>query len=983
MSDQSFDDETVSNTEPLESPPRSLERGACIDRYIIVDRLGSGGMGVVYKAFDPDLGRPVAVKLLNVDPQESSRQRQRLLREAQALAKLSHPNVISVHDVGTVGDDVFIAMEFVEGRTLRAWLTQTKRSVREVLDVFLAAGEGLAAAHRAGLVHRDFKPDNVMVGDDGRVRVLDFGLAKNATLEQLPADGGAPSHYPQTGGDTVDLRAPGTTRRAGERETPPTPAAPLQVLDSGRLLATPLTRIGSVLGTPRYMAPEQHLGEAVDERADQFSFCLSLYEALYDALPFVGSTRREAVLEGRVEEPPAGARVPRWLRQVLVRGLAVDPVSRYASMASLLAALRADPTVARRRRMIAVATLAMLGITALAWRIQLRHQASLCRGAERKLVGVWDPGRRVSVRTAFRSSGARYADAVLQTVERAFDDYAQSWLAMDVDACEATRVRREQPSQVLDLRVACLDDRLFQLKTLVDVFATADAKLVEGATQSARSLPSLDLCTDVAALAARTPPRDPEMRRRVEDVRQQLAGANALGLAARYDQGVVAAQKAVAEAQKLDYRPIEAEAELQLGTELDGHGDYRDAEHAFSQALAAATDAHGDELATRATVGLIRELGVRLSKFDDADRWALLGESQARQLQRKDELLGRFYSQRSALRRAESRYDEALADANRALEIQKRALGPDHDSVAETYCNLADIHWYRSHFAEALESYGHCLAIDQRNLGFDHPRVALTLNGMANVYGDSGDHTRALELYQRALEILKRVQPDHPSVALIYNNIGGDLYSQGKASEAFENFKFALEAWQKRFGPSQRTVMALNNMASAKVAMNQPAEALRYAKEGVAMCERVLGPSHQACGVFWGTLGEAHRGTRQLDEALRDFQRAAAVIEKAVGNDHPDLVLPLLGIGRVNLARHAATDAKAPLERALAIREKQPGDGLELADVRFTLAQAWWQIGNRLGARSLVLQAHATYAKAGAGTRQALAETETWLEAHH
>jgi serine/threonine-protein kinase len=365
-----------------------LPRGSSVARYIIVERLARGGMGVVYKAFDPELGRPVAVKLLKADDDPGNVFRDRLLREAQALARLSHPNVIAVYDVGTFGDDVFIAMEFVEGQSLRAWL-DTPRSRREILDRFIAAGEGLAAAHRAQLVHRDFKPDNVMVGADARVRVLDFGIAR------LTGEGGVatpllepPFPTPEPLYDTAAQR-PSARSRAVKTPQPdaptPTPTPP-SASSSGRALLSPLTKAGAVMGTPRFMAPEQHRGQIADERADQFAFCVALYHALYGSFPFAGLTdSRYAVnvVSGRMREPPGAARVPRWLRQVLVRGLALDPADRYPSMAALLAELRKDPVRAWRRAaavlfaVTATVSLVVLGVFAVHTRRVAAQRAQL------------------------------------------------------------------------------------------------------------------------------------------------------------------------------------------------------------------------------------------------------------------------------------------------------------------------------------------------------------------------------------------------------------------------------------------------------------------------------------------------------------------------------------------------------------------------------------------------------------------------------
>jgi tetratricopeptide (TPR) repeat protein len=321
-------EDPTADLSPSAEARRELGRGISVGRYLLLDLLGEGGMGVVYKAYDPDLGRPIALKLLHTTG--SSHSRERLLREAQALARLAHPNVVAVHDVGLQswagGTDVFLAMEFVEGQTVRQWLKAKPRSHREILDVYLAAGEGLAAAHRAGLVHRDFKPDNVIVGDDGRVRVLDFGLARaaNTTLNSS-ADVSAKA----SANVNVDVNFPTDSGRI-----------------SARLLETPLTHAGAIVGTPRFMAPEQHLDGAVEEPADQFSFCVSLYWSLYGAFPFADPA---ATIAGKILDAPPSSSVPRWLRQVLIRGLLPRPAARYPSMAALLEALRADPAIARRR----------------------------------------------------------------------------------------------------------------------------------------------------------------------------------------------------------------------------------------------------------------------------------------------------------------------------------------------------------------------------------------------------------------------------------------------------------------------------------------------------------------------------------------------------------------------------------------------------------------------------------------------------------
>lgn len=278
-----------------------------VGRYVVLEEIGSGGLGVVYSAYDPELDRKVALKLLN-PARLSPRAAARMQREAQAMARVTHPNVVAVHDAGPHGDGVFIAMELVDGMTLSAWKAQGRHKWTVVRDVLVSAGHGLDAAHRQGLVHRDFKPANVLVDTQGRARVLDFGLARAA--------------------ESAD-------------ETPGTPQ---------QLLSVDLTQTGTVLGTPAYMAPEQFEGHA-DARSDQWGFCVTAYEMLYGGRPFGGmdaNGMRDAVRAGKIPSPHAGSSVPSWLYRALTRGMSVSPAERHSSMQALLGAMQRDK---RSRRM--------------------------------------------------------------------------------------------------------------------------------------------------------------------------------------------------------------------------------------------------------------------------------------------------------------------------------------------------------------------------------------------------------------------------------------------------------------------------------------------------------------------------------------------------------------------------------------------------------------------------------------------------------
>lgn len=292
-----------------------------VGRFTVLDMLGRGGMGVVYAAFDEELGRKVAVKLLHDrGTLGDSRRNRRFLREAQAMAKLSHPNVVTIYEVGLHDGKVYLAMEYVRGVTLKKWMRARIRPWEEVLNVCCAAGEGLSAAHESGLVHRDFKPENVLLGRDGRVRVLDFGLARQLDVS-----------------DDVD---------SAEVEGSIAPEVPRD------FLADEITVPGAIVGTPAYMAPEQHLGDAADARSDQFSFCVAMWEALYGQRPFEGKNLTEIgarVLSGELRQPPKDSTVPNWVRRVIERGMSREAVDRFPSIDALLMTLTDLNTTTEQR----------------------------------------------------------------------------------------------------------------------------------------------------------------------------------------------------------------------------------------------------------------------------------------------------------------------------------------------------------------------------------------------------------------------------------------------------------------------------------------------------------------------------------------------------------------------------------------------------------------------------------------------------------
>ncbi|EDM74272.1 serine/threonine kinase PKN8 [Plesiocystis pacifica SIR-1] len=396
-----------------------LERGASIDRYRVLECLGVGGMGVIYSAWDPDLDRKLAIKLARRSrstQKATTRGRARLIREAQALARLRHPNVVAVHDVGIHDERVFVAMEYVEGETLTQWLAQTaERDYDRLMSIFLQVGRGLAAAHRAGLVHRDVKPDNIMLGKDRRVLVLDFGIARELTpgedsqidfdedddeaLEAL-ALAQAQSEF----GDATDV---------DEFELPSSSRASLSGVFAGNL--TPLadlTRAGAVIGTPAYMAPEQHRRKVVTSRSDQFAFCVAMWEALNGERPFGGGNREKLLARMRLGQfrPFRRADVPRRVVMALRRGLSWNPSDRFPTMESLLEVLNPRPRgrrVPMRHAALAGAGLCLVGVLGTLGAVYLgAHVADpahlTCDQADEAMARTWTGARRAELGEALR-----------------------------------------------------------------------------------------------------------------------------------------------------------------------------------------------------------------------------------------------------------------------------------------------------------------------------------------------------------------------------------------------------------------------------------------------------------------------------------------------------------------------------------------------------------------------------------------------------
>ncbi len=884
-----FDD-----TLPQQAPPVGIVRGTLLGRYVVLGLVAKGGMGAVYSAYDPELKRQVALKVLHVDG-SSSEQRTLLLHEAQVLARFSHPNVATIHDAGTWGDRVFLALELVDGGTLRDWLAERPRSWREAVDILVAAGQGLAAAHRAGLVHRDFKPENVLIGSDGRVRVTDFGLA-------------GPS---------------GTGSISG-----------------AFALTAPEPLAGA--GTPAYMAPEQVTGAGPDARADLFSFCVVLYEALYGVRPFAGdsvATIRRAIVSGRLNEPLRDRRVPAWLRKQVVAGLAADPEARPASMDVLLQALRADPSRPRNRALVVAALVtAAVGVGVIVQRT-LSARANSCTAAGQKIDATWSAARHDAIARAFATTGVPYAGAVAASTTTALDQYASRWKAMRTDACEATRVRKDQSEELFDLRVSCLDRRLSTMSALVALLLGADRSLVEGASTAVEQLPDLDACADVAALRLRVSlPSDPRARARIAAAQTQLASADALNQAGKYAEAKRALTVLLPLVDAIGYPPLRGDALLALAAAQEGLGDWKVAEKTLIDAALAADAGRDDVARVFAWTQLILIVGYRESRDAEGLTWARYARAVLARMGGNPRAEARILTGEGTVYAEAGQLDLALPAHQRAVALEEKLFGADSAEVATTLLHLGYDYFALGQFDRALAAYQRSLTIRQKVLGADHPRVAMSLVNIGNAYYQKRELATAASYYQRALAVQEAsLGPDNFALYEPLNNLG-NVYSDQK------DWPRALAAYQR----------------------------------GLSIVERKLGPDDPNVSDVVGNIGDVYVIQGHPEQAIALYERSLRILTKAHGADHASLAHTLNNLGEAYLLGGNLAKAALVLERALVLRTAHPSNPADLASIQFDLAKAIVARDPRR-ARALATAAHDTYARAGEQYASEVAAIASWL----
>ncbi len=887
----------------VKRPPLNNAPPARIGRYLIVDELGRGGMGVVYAAYDPELDRKVAIKLLHGDRSDPAAQA-RLVREAQAMARLSHPHVVHVHDVGTTAEDsVFVAMEYIEGQTLGEWLEAAPRSSEEVLEIFRQAGEGLAAAHAVDLIHRDFKPDNVLLGEDLQAKISDFGLARAAAIGETAEGMGDEEPPPRT---EPELRV-GTLRESQE--------------------GVDLTRTGTILGTPAYMSPEQHLGERANAQSDQYSLCVALYEALYGRRPFEGKTLGELrlkVLGGALGEAPNTPGVPRWIFPILARGLHPEPESRWPSISALLAALSRDPNRARRRWVLGVVLLTTVALALFG----LQHRRSAvareamdqCAAPERTLAEFWEAERPL-VRAALLTTGDRNRERKADLVDGALDDFVSRWRASQRDMCDAALVDETLRDDMLDLRQRCLGRHRSGVEIVVTLFKDADEALLEHTDDLLSTLPKPDRCADLGYLA-RIDIDDAEasIRDEVEALRRRLFRVQAEINAARYKEASARIEPMLEEAKSLGSRTLIAQLGIAHGRLAAESGDVEGALQSYLKALHDALSVGAEHLAAEAANHLTYHTGYYQGQHAEGLRW---GQVAAGLVERVDdpELRRQHLNYMGALQSLDGRYTEALATFDEAQALAKTFGTKTHDQAALA-TNRGIILSSLGRREEARAAHQEALGLLIDDYGEDHPDVALTCNSLGTVYLYSGDLPRARELFERARGIQEQaLDANHPLLAITLVNLASVYSEQGDPQRGLE---------------AGRRAMTILEAAG-------------------------LGKDHIFAGYAELTIGDALQRSGD-PAALAHLERSVALLETNAGEMHVHVGLPLLSLAEIAIAEGDLERTSALIDRAstLLSTSKEVSDA-EFARVDTVRAQLLAGRGEGLEASRLLRKAERTY----------------------
>ncbi len=946
-----------------------------IGRFQILRQLGEGGMGVVYAAYDDKLDRKIAIKVLRGKASRTARAR--LLREAQALAKVVHPNIVGVHEVGEHDGQIYLAMEFVRGQSLNEWIEQP-RPWREVLEVFKQAAIGLDVAHRHNLVHRDFKPHNAILSEDGVTKVLDFGLARTGEQAELPEAGDTPG--PKS------------------------------------LLSEHLTHTGAIMGTPAYMSPEQHSGLQATAQSDQFSFCIALYEALYGQHPYDTSSLSDLVMgivEGKINEPPRGTDVPQWVRKIVWRGLSVAPEDRFASMAEVVAALAADPAKTRRKWYLAAASVVAMGTGSVALaQFQAPEQvvAPVCVDFDKVATTAWSPEHRQAIASAFAGIEAAYAADTAKRVETELDNYVDRWLAARSQQCEAHE-RGEISDTLYDRSTACFDQRLAQLGTLVEGLAEGTPEVLEQASVAVVSLPAVEVCTNKDLLNAEVAlPDDLAVATQVQQAREDLARAEAEILLGKYEQAQARAKPITALADELNYPPLRVESMLVSGSTWMwlGNGEKAAGEFAEAASLAVAEGSMAD-----AAEAVAKKLFVDAELNGQAEdswkqRW--IAESLAERVPEDTYLQWLVANNLGVVAERAGETDLASDRYSRALSIAQVDDSLKFQEVLSLQ-NLGLLTVALSDFNKAQDYCQRSIMRAEQILGREHPLLPDFLYALSYIELGRGHPRTSYDLLRRAMAILNRpnaptelklqISIDLASVARLRRDpVATDHanYYEQHASEGSPWVQMQAIQIADLFTDKRSIEVRISELVQTSSELGEQAQVLAHRDASYLLW---LQKKYSIAYEFSGALLEHAKALElpplevagyhilhgailsKLDRRDEAIEHLTLGLDNIHANNVDERPWAHKELGDIYTLQKDYTKAATHYREALTGYADYDADHPRLAEVRFAFAQSLGVAGESLSeARTLAEQALTAYRQLGDGFSPEQTEVESWLAAH-
>ncbi len=814
----------------------NLGNGTTIGRYQLAQPLGAGAMGVVYQAFDPVVDRHVALKLLDVHTFNDA---DVVLREAQAMGRVNHAAVVGVYDAGVTVDYVFVAMELVQGQTLRQQMAAGELTARQWYAMFAQIAEGLAAAHDAGVVHRDFKPENVLIDRHGMAKVTDFGLARMSV-------------------PVADLTfAPEAVAR--------THAA----------------------GTPAYMAPEQLAGGNADARSDQYSFAITLFEVLNGKRPFVATNI--AALAAAMHQP-----IVEWgdssgsVKRLLQRALAPRPDARFTTMHEVASALRrlAQP---RRWPWIGAAVGSVVAIAALvvvvAW--PGASTANPCAAADADAIAAWTPTQASALQQAYDRVALPYAASARDNAQRRLDAYAATLRAGYTAACRATHVQHTQSAALLDRRSQCLDRGTAALQATGQLLANADANVVTHTVEALDQLVDVRNCADVATLADEVPvPTEPSKRRDAAAIRRQLAEADNNLVTATFDAGIVLATAAAANAATLGYRPLEAEALWVLANLQYAAGASTSAQATLERAALAAVAGRSRWLEARMRARLAVLYVMGWGQPEQSQQQIDLGLALVETLQHSDPIKAKFMSAQAALL-------SLRGDRKGALALLQGALAKlpelDESDRAELSQDLGDAFIENDRMADALPVLEQSAAEAQRRFGPEHPDFANCLRSLAFAY-QASDPSKSIAIMIQAHKIYSKVLPAlHPQLATVKSNLGSLLVEFDRSAEALPYLLAARDIEVQIMAADHPAhIETLANLGRVYFAQQRFAEALALTEMLEPILSKIIETDQSMLGML--ALVQALHGASL--RALQRYAEARPILETALATHQAAEMLP-------------------------------------------------------------------------------------------